>query len=62
MYYDFSNYKLSNIRYGGSERKLEILINSLDISTIHKNFYTSIIMERYKKILKHSYDKLVGNN
>ena len=27
MYYDFSNYKLSNIRYGGSERKLGILIN-----------------------------------
>lgn len=42
--------------------KINDLINSLDISTIHKNFYTSIIMERYKKILKHSYDKLVGNN
>ena len=42
--------------------KIGELINSLDISTIHKNFYTSIIMERYKKILKHSYDKLVGNN
>ena len=41
--------------------KIGELINSLDISTIHKNFYTSIIMERYKKILKHSYDKLVGN-
>lgn len=27
MYYDFSNYPLSNIRYGGSERKLGILIN-----------------------------------
>ena len=42
--------------------KINDLINSLDISTIHKKFYTSIIMERYKKILKHSYDKLVGNN
>ena len=41
--------------------KIGELINSLDISNIHKNFYTSIIMERYKKILKHSYDKLVGN-
>ena len=41
--------------------KIGELINSLDISTIHKNFYTSIIMERYKKILKHSHDKLVGN-
>ena len=27
MYYDFSNFRLSNIRYGGSERKLGILIN-----------------------------------
>lgn len=27
MYFDFSNYPLSNIRYGGSERKLGILIN-----------------------------------
>lgn len=27
MYYDFSNFILSNIRYGGSERKLGILIN-----------------------------------
>ena len=26
MYFDFSNYPLSNIRYGGSERKLGILI------------------------------------
>ena len=27
MYYDFSDFRLSNIRYGGSERKLGILIN-----------------------------------
>lgn len=27
MYFDFSNYPLSNVRYGGSERKLGILIN-----------------------------------
>lgn len=27
MYYDFSNFRLSNIRYGGLERKLGILIN-----------------------------------
>ena len=30
MYYDFSNFRLSNIRYGGSERKLGILINDAE--------------------------------
>lgn len=39
-----------------------VLIDSLDISNIHKEFYKVMIEERFKKILEFSYNKLVGNS
>ncbi len=43
-------------------KKIEKFISSLDfISEIQREFYIKIIEHRYKKILKYSYDKLVGN-
>ena len=40
--------------------KIDSLINSLDISDIHKQFYKTMIRERYEKILRFSYTKLKG--
>ena len=42
--------------------KINQLIDSLDISNIYKQFYKVMIKERFMKILKYSYDKLVGNS
>lgn len=40
--------------------KIDSLIDSLDISDIHKQFYKTMIKERYYKILGFSYNKLKG--
>ena len=40
--------------------KIDGLIDSLDISNTHKTFYKTMIKARYEKILKYSYDRLMG--
>lgn len=40
--------------------KIDGLIDSLDISNTHKAFYKTMIKARYEKILKYSYDRLMG--
>jgi len=40
--------------------KINSLIEEINISEIHKNFYKTILKARYEKILKFSYDKLMG--
>ena len=40
--------------------KIDSLIDSLDILDIHKQFYKTMIKERYYKILRFSYNKLKG--
>ena len=40
--------------------KIDGLIDSLDISNTHKVFYKTMIKARYEKILKYSYDRLMG--
>lgn len=41
--------------------KINSLIDSINISNIHKTFYKVMIQERYNKILKSSYQKLRGD-
>ncbi|MFK5883863.1 MAG: HipA domain-containing protein [Candidatus Izemoplasma sp.] len=42
-------------------KKIKKFINSLDfISSVQKEFYSTIIENRYKNILRYSYEKLVG--
>lgn len=42
-------------------KKVFALIEEIDvISDIHKQFYKTMIQNRYDKIIKYSYEKLVG--
>lgn len=41
--------------------KINCLIDSLNISNIHKQFYKRMIEERFNKIIKYSYEKLEVN-
>ena len=43
-------------------KKINGLIDNLEISNTHKAFYKTMIEERYRKILKYSYDRLIGGN
>ena len=42
--------------------KINDLIDSLNITKVHKDFYKLMIEERFNKIIKYSYDKLKGLN
>ena len=42
--------------------KINDLIDSLNITKVHKDFYKIMIEERFNKIIKYSYDKLNGLN
>ncbi len=42
-------------------KEINNLIDSLYISNIHKKFYKVMIEERFKKIIKYSYEKLMGS-
>ena len=43
-------------------KKINDLVDSLNIPKIHKDFYKLMIEERFNKIIKYSYNKLNGVN
>lgn len=55
------NKSLLNIYPKINLNKINSLINSLNISNIHKQFYKRMIEERFNKIIKYSYEKLEVN-
>ena len=55
------NKSLLNIYPKINLKKINCLIDSLNISNIHKQFYKRMIEERFNKIIKYSYEKLEVN-
>ena len=55
------NKSLLNIYPKINLKKINFLIDSLNISNIHKQFYKKMIEERFNKIIKYSYEKLEVN-